>query len=121
MRKIQKIEVKNFPILNIRENFSKIAKIGQKFDVKNVTFDFVDGFCPFFHQMIRAWRTSFDEKFRTLGAFFQKLRFFLRDVGIYHANYVARQRIFFKSTFTQNYKVILVIYTPYIMYFHAKE
>ena len=122
MRKIQKIEVKNFAILNIRENFSKNTKIGQKFDVKrNVTFDFVGGFCPFFHQMIRAWRTSFDEKFRTLGAFFQKLRFFLRDVGIYHANDVGRQRFFFKSTFTQNYKAILVIYTPYIMYFHAKE
>ena len=122
MRKIQKIEVKNFAILNIRENFSKITKIGQKFDVKrNVTFDFVGGFCPFFHQMIRAWRTSFDEKFRTLGAFFQKLRFFLRDVGIYHANDVGRQTIFFKNTFTQNFKRIFAIYTPNIMYFHAKE
>ena len=54
------------------------------------------GVRPFFHQMIRAWRTSFDEKFRTLGAFFQKLRFFLRDVGIYHANDLGRQRFFSK-------------------------
>ena len=122
VRKIQKIEVKNFAILNIRKNFSKNTKIGQKFDVKrNVTFDFVGGFCPFFHQMIRAWRTPFDEKFRTLGAFFQKLSFFVRDVGIYHANDVCRRSFFFKSTFTQNYKAIMVIYTPYIMYFHAKE
>ena len=42
---MQKVEVKSFPILNIKENLSKIAKIGQKFDVKNVTFDFVGGCC----------------------------------------------------------------------------
>ena len=97
VRKIQKIEVKNFAILNIREIFLKNTKIGQKFAVKrNVTFDFVGGFCPFFHQMTRAWRTSFDDKFRTLGAFFQKLRFFLRDVSIYHANDLARQIFFSK-------------------------
>ena len=72
------------------------------------------------YQMIRAWRTSFDKKFRTLGAFFQKLRFFLRDVSIYHANDVSGQS-FFSKVLLLKITRRLVIYTPFIMYFYAKE
>ena len=42
-------------------------------------------------------------------------------VGNYHANDVGRQTIFFRNIFTQNFKRIFAIYTPNIMYFHAKE
>ena len=76
-RKIQKIEVKNFPILNIKENFLKFGKIIEKVDVKkNVTFDFVELSCWFSNQFIGVCWASFDQKSSTLGAFFQKLRFF---------------------------------------------
>ena len=92
-----KIEVKNFPILNINENFLKNVKIDQKFDVKrNVTFDFVDGFCPFFDQIIRTCRVSFDKKFRTLGSFFQKLRFFNVLLVFIMQILVAAKEFFFK-------------------------
>ena len=86
------------------------GKIWPKIVVKkHVTFDFVDRFRWFFHQNIRAWRGWFDEKFRPLGAFFQKLRFF-NGMSVIIKQRMSAVKQFFSKT------LLLKISKGYLLY-----